>query len=267
MNKIATLTAALTAGTFACGTALAVPITDPGFNVNPNPSIAGVSNDEVDAWQNNGPNILNTATAGNANVTWYRSDPAAGATLVGPSGSPENVAAYNTLPPNANSTRGFMQVISNTSAFTGAHTLAFNYLLNDVNNDSPLIFRAEVFGINTAAWTGEFDLAVGNGGGDVSADDTYDPAQVTSLLNTTAFTETNDATVTGSTWQNASFAVDLGAGYEQIGIRFTATDGGATDDQIAIDNVSLVSAAVPEPSTAALLGLAGLAALRRRRAL
>ena len=69
MKKTIALTAALTAGTFACGTALAVPITDPGFDVNPNPStIAGVSNDEVDAWQNNGPNILNAPSATNANA-------------------------------------------------------------------------------------------------------------------------------------------------------------------------------------------------------
>lgn len=237
-------------------------LTDPGFDVDPSNGTGNADNTEVGAWYAN--NIFaadpNHPDAGSAGRLWHRA-----VDMVGPSGVVENVAAYNTQNTGTADTRGLIQVATGASGSTGVQTLSFDFLLNDVGADSDLSLRAEVFGINTAAWTGAFDLAVPNTSGDVAPQDSYEPLEVTELLNTTAFTATTDAAVSGGTWQSAAFDVDLGAGYEQVAVRFTASDRGASGDQIAVDNVSL--AAVPEPAATAL-ALAGLGlatAIRRRK--
>ena len=256
----------------AGSSAMAVDIVDPTFDVNPTAAVAGVDNTEVGAWYRNGPpeSEFNEPRDQGGDIQWYRStDP----NLVDASGvAGGSVARYNTLPGAGNnaSTRGLIQVVTDTSADTGAHELTFDYLLHDIGGTNPLILRAEVFGINTASWSGAFDLAVGNPSGTTAADDSYDPTQVTQLLDTVDFTVSTGATITVDDWSTATFAVDLGTGYEQLAIRFTATDGGAgqsNSDTIAVDNVALTAvSAVPEPTSMAVLGLAGLGFLRRRRA-
>ncbi|BDS05209.1 hypothetical protein NT6N_02490 [Oceaniferula spumae] len=70
--------------------------------------------------------------------------------------------------------------------------------------------------------------------------------------------------VLNSPGQVASFTI--GASTDQIAvIRFTGTSSTATNQQLTVSNPSAVFTPVPEPSSAALLGLGGLTLVLRRR--
>lgn len=78
---------------------------------------------------------------------------------------------------------------------------------------------------------------------------------------------TADGTIIGSStldyetaWRTNS--TTFTAGEEEITFNFTSVNSG-TSSKVGIDNIQL--SAVPEPSSAALLGLGGLVLLRRRR--
>ena len=78
------------------------------------------------------------------------------------------------------------------------------------------------------------------------------------------WTPTDATYITSGLTTDANF-VNLShtfAGNDSYGWAFSARTGGATEDLI-IDNLRIVT--VPEPSLLALLGLAGLPLLRRRR--
>lgn len=234
----------------------AITLTDPGFGSALTPSDGGVLFTETNAWHRNG-------TTGPAQA-WTRTT-----TIIGPSGVTEGIARYNDGTQNGTDSRGLMQIVTGTIGETGMQTIRFDYLLNnaDLVNNHDLKLRVEVFGISAAGWTsGAFDLAMANSNANLTPEDDPTPGSFTSLLNSTAFTKTTAATITGSTWQTASFAINLGTGYDEIGIRFTASDGALAGTLattvIAIDNVAII----PEPT----VGVLSLAALvlpfaRRRR--
>lgn len=65
-------------------------------------------------------------------------------------------------------------------------------------------------------------------------------------------------------FDSVSLSADFGSGYENVAVVFSLSfDRGDTASNLKIDNVAF--AAVPEPSSFALLSLGGLALLRRRR--
>ena len=234
----------------------AISINDSGFNQDPVASVGGVDSTETDSWHRNG-----NASAAQA---WMRTT-----AIVGPSGVTEGIAKYNDGNQNGTDSRALMQVITGAGAESGMRSLTFSYLFNDADpvNDYNLKLRVEVFGIPSGSWTtGSFDLAMANNNADVSPEDDAGPGPFTLLLNESSFTKTSDTTITGSSWRTASFDIDLGTGYDQLGIRFTASDGGisgtAANTVIAVDNVAIV----PEPACLVLgmLGLGFLAARRRR---
>lgn len=234
----------------------AITLTDPGFGSALVASDGGVLPAETNAWHRNG-------TTGPAQ-SWVRTT-----TIIGPSGVTEGIARYNDSTQNNTDTRALMQVATGTIGETGLQTIRFDYLLNnaDLVNNHDLQLRVEVFGISASGWTsGAFDLAMANSNANVTPEDDPTPGSFTSLLNSTAFTKTTASTITASTWQKASFAIDLGlSGYDQIGIRFTASDGGLSGTSattvIAIDNVEII----PEPTTGLLSLLALTIPLVRRR--
>jgi hypothetical protein len=215
-----------------------------------------VDKTETNAWQRNGSAV--------AAVAWSQTT-----AIVGSSGLIEGIARYNDGSEVSSDSRALMQVVTGTVGETGTQTLTFDLLLNDADltKDHDLKLRVEVFGIPTGSWTtGEFDLAVANTNANMVPEDTVAPGPVTVLLNSTAFTKTSSATITASTWQSASFDINLASGYDQIGIRFTASDGGLTgtlaNTVIAIDNVAII----PEPGSALLTGFGLLLiSIRRRR--
>jgi len=234
----------------------AIIIVDPGFDSALTASGGGVDNTETNAWQRNGAEV--------APVAWSQTT-----SIVGPSGLNEGIAKYNDGNEGTSDSRALMQVVTGTGGATGTQILTFDFLMNDADlgNDHDLKLRVEVFGIPTNSWTtGEFNLAMANTNANMVPQDTVAPGPITVLLNSTAFTKTTSATVSASTWQSAIFDINLASGYDQIGIRFTASDGGLkgtlANTIIAIDNVAII----PEPGSALLTGFGLLLiSIRRRR--
>ncbi len=146
-------------------------------------------------------------------------------------------------------------ITNNTGAFISNPTLSF----------SREVWRSSNTAVNTLAF------AYGLSGSTATASNYLTDA---SLSAASAFDLVGEAVVTtnGAEDGNADAVTVSGvlnatipAG-STLFLRWTDTNDTGNDAGIAIDNFSLSTTAVPEPTTIGLLSLAGLAALRRRRA-
>lgn len=174
-------------------------------------------------------------------------------------GNPDGHLAWTGTGTNSGFARKFYQVVSDGKASTGMATLSF-----DFNTDEVAQLEAAVWTVTTEAGA---SFALGSAGNPANFASNGDAI----LLESWNLDGAGGGGGTGGSWVNitqdngsATMDFDLGGtGYDLIILGFWSR-GIATDtDDWRIDNVVLD--AVPEPSSAALLGLGGLAVLLRRR--
>ncbi len=157
-----------------------------------------------------------------------------------------------------NQNRSAMQFINDGKSSIGTYTFSIDYWVAAYAGGASAQtadIAFEVFAFNTAdlgnvTWQarsndGDFDTIKGTGY--ISAGGTY---------NTIA------GTAASSGFQTVSYDLNLGTGYDYIGVSITS-DVNSAAVYSNFDNLQV--SAVPEPSTSALLGLGGLALILRRR--
>jgi hypothetical protein len=165
-------------------------------------------------------------------------------TMEGTGGNPLGYAD-GTLGNSDSYRRTMFQLVTDDKVNTGL--MDFNFDLNLVTTGSNTMVVG-IWGVeNQAGATFNFDTAPGPSFG-------VDSESAVSLATQSYSTDT-------SGWEGQTISnVNLGTGYDWIIVGFQANNFNQ-DETLGIDNVSMV----PEPSTFALLGLAGLAVLFFRR--
>jgi hypothetical protein len=157
--------------------------------------------------------------------------------------------------------RGIMQYVNDGAETTGQITINLDYWVHEVDPDTPrggeVDISYEIFAFNDPSTvsfisgvnTGTYDTIIGSGF--ISSGDTF-----------TSYSPVSAATG----FQTLTATLDLGTGYQYVGVAIGVTGDAATDASDAsatipsFDNLRVV----PEPGTVALLGLGGLALILRR---
>lgn len=227
-----------------------------GSASHPDPDLTFDSSDFIGAWITGRPEF-----GSGSGITW------AVRGITGPTGSTEDVAQYVKVPLDAPGQKaGLMQFVP-AHQLVGNKKLQFFLLLNigggGGGGGGNAGFHVEVFAFKSFWNSGYFALsrqvpgADDDGGGnskfDLSGGDTVPAILYDKLLDTYAFTKTNDAQITASTWQAISLDLDFGPAnefdpelgqYDGLAIRFTARTA-FDEDMIAIDKVNINDGSAP----------------------
>ena len=135
----------------------------------------------------------------------------------------------------------------NTLAANSTYTIGFDY-----GNGSSTV---------AAGLTGTWTATLLTVGGDVLG------STDVSFTTTTSTSNARELFFNTNTRQHSGIAITTGASHANLGEELTIRLDNGTGDiaYMGFDNITLDVAAVPEPSSAALLGLGGLALILRRR--
>lgn len=170
---------------------------------------------------------------------WFHAVDSGRVSVLPTGGNPDDFAAFQ----NPYSPRRAIQFIADGKQSTGDLTLSFDVAVGPVKTGTG--WEVAVYGF-AADQTGTFLMETR---GDV-------PAGVATLL------DVGETATAPFDWTSKSYTVPVGAtGYDYLAVRITGTKGSGTAPGVGFDNVSLV----PEPGTMLLLGLGGLAVIRRKR--
>lgn len=184
--------------------------------------------------------------------------------LTGNTINPANVNGEQFLSYARTQYRSAMQLINDGQSSTGTYTFSINYWVGSfagANSTANIAF--EVFAFN-AADLGNVTWQARSNDGD---SDTIKAIGATSFVSAGGTYSTIANTAASSGFQTISYDLDLGTGYDYIGVAVTAIAANESNVFVAFDNLQI--AVVPEPTSVALaaagLGLFGCIAARRFR--
>lgn len=159
-------------------------------------------------------------------------------------------------------TRGLLQYVNDGGATTGTVTFSFDYWAHELNALDSVAGDGSI-SVDFFATNDPTQLTV-----DLGAGDRYDVLTGSGFITSGTSGYTTISAVNATTgFQTMSFDLDLGTGYDYVGVIIGVSDftpyDNASGETISFDNFQFT--AIPEPSSALLGVMGSLLILRRRR--